>query len=110
MNTFDDYEKTIMALAVYPNIGHNFVYPVLGLCGEAGEVAEKIKKTLRDHGGELNQERKATILKELGDVLWYLTATANECGWSLRDVAEENQRKLLDRHGRGVLHGEGDMR
>ena len=64
-----DYQSRSRATAVYPQVGDNILYPTLGLCGEAGEVAEKIKKMVRDDGGVLSDERRAALSKELGDVL-----------------------------------------
>ena len=69
---FRDYQKLSRKTAIYPQKGKNFIYPTLGLVGEAGEVAEKIKKVLRDNQGIIDQPRKEEIAKELGDVLWYL--------------------------------------
>ena len=112
MKTFNQYEDMVMELAVYPNSGMllGLLYTALGLCGEAGEVAEKIKKTLRDHGGVFTSEIKMDLLKELGDVLWYITAMANELGVPLQEVAKVSEKKLRDRAARGVLHGKGDNR
>lgn len=82
------------------------IYPALGLCGEAGEFADKIKKTWRN-GTPLD---KRAALLELGDVLWYLSACARDLGSSLEEVAAMNVAKLLDRRARGVLKSEGDNR
>jgi NTP pyrophosphatase (non-canonical NTP hydrolase) len=81
-------------------------YPALGLAGEAGEVAEKIKKYYRD-GHQLDRD---LIVKELGDVLWYLSALASGLDIELDEVAEMNIEKLASRKERNVLHGEGDNR
>lgn len=86
------------------------VYGALAMAGEAGETAGKIKKLWRDADGVCSEERKAAILSELGDVLWYLTYTAHAFGATLADVMNENVRKLNDRHGRGVTGGDGDHR
>jgi NTP pyrophosphatase (non-canonical NTP hydrolase) len=83
----------------------NIPYLVLGLCGEAGEVAEKIKKTLRDGGGD-----PAEIAKELGDVLWYLTNLATFLKYDLSEIAQLNKDKLISRLERGTFHGSGDNR
>lgn len=77
----------------------------MGLTGESGEYSEKVKKLIRD--GKLD---KPLALKELSDVLWYLTASAKELGYTLADVAEINILKLTDRRERQVLFGEGDER
>jgi NTP pyrophosphatase (non-canonical NTP hydrolase) len=109
MNLFNEYEKTINQFAIYPESGQGtplaLAYCALGLGGEAGEYSEKVKKLIRD--GKLD---KTLAVKELGDVLWYLTRSANELGYSLQDVAEINVVKLLDRQERGVLKGNGDER
>ena len=108
--TFDEYQEKSRETAVYPDQGSNFVYPTLGLVGEAGEVAEKVKKIIRDNGGELDEEHKEALAKELGDVLWYLSQLATELKVSLNDVADINIKKLQDRHQRDAIKGSGDDR
>lgn len=108
--TFGRYQECAMRLAVYPDKGNNYTYPVLGLCGEAGEVAEKVKKLIRDGNGEITKEFQESVAKELGDVLWYLAAVAKEFRLKLEDIANKNLEKLADRANRGVLHGSGDNR
>lgn len=109
--TFDEYQLRTANTAVYPEAGDgNFLYPTLGLCGEAGEVAENVKKTLRDDGGFLTADRQARLEKELGDVLWYVSQLATEIGVPLGDIAEANLEKLASRKQRGVLHGSGSGR
>jgi NTP pyrophosphatase (non-canonical NTP hydrolase) len=108
--TFEEYAEDAGATARYPNRGDNIIYPVLGLTGEAGEVAEKVKKLLRDQDGVIDEEFRQAIKKELGDVLWYLTAMAYELGFSLEEVAEANIEKLHSRRERGKIHGSGDDR
>lgn len=107
--TFDEYESIIAETAMYPMVGEGtqmaLAYTALGLTGEAGEFSEKIKKWIRD--GVLD---KPLAAKELGDVLWYLTASARELGFTLQDIAEINMVKLLSRKERGVLGGSGDER
>lgn len=105
-----NYQSLSRATAVYPQAGANLLYPTLGLCGEAGEVAEKIKKMIRDDGGLLTDERRASLAKELGDVLWYLAQIATEAGLELDTIAEANIEKLSSRRRRGVLQGSGDDR
>ena len=107
---FGDYQKRSRATALYPDNGRNFVYPTLGLCGEAGEVSEKIKKVLRDRGGQIDDQIRRDIEKELGDVLWYVSQLATELGLSLDSIAEANLAKLLSRKERNMLHGSGDDR
>ena len=107
---FKEYQKKSRKTAVYPNAGKNFVYPVLGLTGESGEVADKIKKVIRDKSGIINRETKEELKKELGDVLWYLSQLASELKIPLSDVAEKNIEKIYDRMKRGKLGGNGDNR
>ena len=107
---FRDYQKLSRKTAIYPQKGKNFIYPTLGLAGEAGEVAEKIKKVLRDNQGIIDQPRKEEIAKELGDVLWYLAQIATELGLSLEEVAQGNLKKLNSRQKRNRLSGNGDNR
>lgn len=107
---FDEYQKITRKMAVYPNVGANLSYPVIGLFGEGGEVAEKIKKLIRDGNGEITEEFRASIKKELGDVLWYLAALTSELGLSFNGVAEHNVEKLTDRRDRNTVKGSGDNR
>lgn len=107
---FEEYQKKSRKTAKYPEAGNNFVYPTLGLAGEAGEVAEKIKKVIRDKGGKIDDETRELIKKELGDVLWYVSQLATEIGLSLDDVANHNIEKLYSRLERGKINGEGDKR
>ena len=107
---FSEYQRLSRETAIYPDLGNNIVYPALGLCGEAGETAEKVKKAIRDDGGTLTEERRAAIGAELGDVLWYAAQLATEAGLDLEDLAEANLEKLLSRQRRSVLHGSGDTR
>ena len=105
-----EYQNQSRTTAVYPNAGANLTYPALGLCGEAGEAAEKVKKAIRDDGGQLTPARREALAAELGDVLWYLAPLATEAGHDLDEIAEENLHKLLSRRERGVLQGSGDRR
>ncbi len=105
-----DYQRESRATAVYPGAGDNLTYPALGLCGEAGEVAEKVKKLLRDDGGVLTDERREALAGELGDVLWYVAQVATEARLDLAEVAAANLAKLRSRRERQVLHGSGDSR
>jgi NTP pyrophosphatase (non-canonical NTP hydrolase) len=105
-----DYQARSRRTATYPDAGDNIVYPTLGLAGEAGEVAEKVKKLLRDDGGVLSEERRAALAGELGDVLWYVAQVATEAGLELEEIAQANLDKLLSRQQRGVLSGSGDQR
>ncbi|MDD4996109.1 MAG: nucleoside triphosphate pyrophosphohydrolase family protein [Patescibacteria group bacterium] len=107
---FNEYQKKSRETAVYPNKGKNFIYPVLGLVGESGEVAEKIKKVLREKGGIVDKRTKREIKKELGDVLWYVSQVAAELDISLDELALANIRKLMSRKKRDRLFGNGDNR
>ena len=104
-----DYQLRSRRTAIYPReVGLS--YPALGLAGEAGEVAEQIKKSIRDDAGVLTAERREALAKELGDVLWYLAQLATELELELDEVAEANLQKLRSRQLRGVLSGSGDDR
>lgn len=110
---FNEYAERAVETAVYPGQGgsaEGITYVALGLTGEAGEVAEKVKKMLRDDGGILTAGRKDAIAKELGDVLWYWTMMCVECGLDPELVAEGNLEKLAERAKRGTLGGSGDDR
>ena len=107
---FKTYQKKARLTAQYPNLGSNNIYPTLGLVGEAGEVAEKVKKVIRDKKGIFDEESKNGIKKELGDVLWYLSNLCTEFNLSLEDVALQNLDKLRERAKRGNISGSGDDR
>ena len=108
--TFEEYQAKARQTAIYPNKDNNFIYPTLGLVGEAGEVAEKMKKVLRDNDGIITEEKREEITKELGDVLWYIANLSKELNVSLEDVAQKNIEKLQSRQQRNELHGSGDNR
>jgi NTP pyrophosphatase (non-canonical NTP hydrolase) len=112
--TFDDYSAMVRTTRDYPELGRNLIYPALGLAGEAGEVAEKVKKLWRNlgqrAGDQIGAEDRAALVKELGDVLWYVAAMSEELQVKLEHVAEENSRKLLDRKQRGVIKSAGEHR
>jgi NTP pyrophosphatase (non-canonical NTP hydrolase) len=105
-----EYQELSRRTATYPGAGDNIVYPTLGLAGEAGEVAEKVKKLLRDDAGVMSDERREALAGELGDVLWYVAQVATEAGLDLEQIAQGNLDKLLSRQRRGVLSGSGDSR
>ncbi|MFA4844991.1 MAG: nucleoside triphosphate pyrophosphohydrolase family protein [Patescibacteria group bacterium] len=107
---FSDYQTFAKTTALYPDAGKNLYYPALGLGGETGEVLNKVKKVMRDHGGQVTEEFREILKSELGDVLWYVAALATELGLNLDDVAQANVEKLLSRKKRGVLNGSGDDR
>ncbi|MBP6925448.1 MAG: nucleoside triphosphate pyrophosphohydrolase family protein [Candidatus Pacebacteria bacterium] len=109
--TFDEYQKTAELTAKYPD-KHKIIYAALGLGNESGEVLGKIKKWIRGDDGDdaMTEERRQDLKGELGDVLWYVTILSRDLGFSLDEVAEYNNKKLLDRLERGKLHGDGDIR
>jgi NTP pyrophosphatase (non-canonical NTP hydrolase) len=126
---FKDYQEKALRTAVFTNDGNvvfesssiedsslsyttnmDFIYPLLGLVGETGEVAEKIKKIIRDKKGILTLEERLELKKELGDVLWYLAVLAATLKLDLNGIAEANLDKLASRKERDKLHGEGDNR
>ena len=103
--SFTGYTEFVKSMKVYPE-PHAIVYPTLGMCGEAGEVSEKVKKTLR---GDKVLDKEQLAL-EVGDVLWYVTALADDLGYTLADIARMNVNKLTSRKERGVVKGDGDQR
>jgi NTP pyrophosphatase (non-canonical NTP hydrolase) len=108
---FNNYQYHAGLTAKYPTDGLNGVlYTALGLASEAGEVAGKIKKVLRDENGEISPEKMHEILAEIGDVLWYCSMLTSELGESLEKVARDNISKLHDRNSRGKIGGSGDNR
>ena len=110
LHDFDIYQTEARKTAIYPDLGNNLWYPALGLAGEAGEVAEKVKKIYRDDNGEISYEGRVKIYKELGDALWYISAIASELGIDLSIIAEDNLAKLQSRAARDKVHGSGDTR
>lgn len=86
------------------------LYLACGICEEAGEAAGKVKKTIRDHGGHFNEERRFGIALELSDILWYVANQAHLMGYTLSEIAEINIDKINGRIERGTLHGFGDER
>lgn len=113
---FKEYQEFTKTTAQYPTdittdkYTIAWLYPVLGLAGEAGEIAEKFKKIIRDNDGYINAKNEDLIEKELGDVLWYLSEICNRLGYSLEEVAKRNIEKLNSRKERGVIQGSGDNR
>jgi len=109
--TLDEYQQK--ALTTVLSTGDDFkdlLHWVLGLNGEAGEVAEKIKKIIRDKDSQVSEQDKQELAKEIGDVLWYLAVFAHHLGIPLSDIAQQNLDKLQSRKARGVLGGTGDNR
>jgi NTP pyrophosphatase (non-canonical NTP hydrolase) len=105
------YQRQALMTAIYPGKGTvmGLAYAGLGL-GEAGEAQNKIKKVIRDDGGVLSDEKRLAIAKEIGGVLWYCAAVAEEIGMNLDTIAKNNLAELASRKARGVLSGSGDDR
>lgn len=106
---FNSYQQKALSTAIY-NSDYCVMYPTLGLVGEAGEVADKVKKIYRDRKGYVTGEDAEALKKELGDVLWYLAVLSDDLGLDLTTVAEANLAKLSSRKARGKLQGSGDDR
>jgi NTP pyrophosphatase (non-canonical NTP hydrolase) len=104
-----EYQRRSRETAQYPREAW-LAYPALGLAGEAGEVAEHVKKAIRDDGASVTHERRVALSRELGDVLWYVSQLASELDLELDAIAAENLDKLGSRMRRGVLSGSGDDR
>lgn len=107
--TLNEYQQQALDTAIYPE-SQRIVYPTLGLTGEAGEVADKVKKVIRDNSLQFTDERKLEIAKEIGDVLWYCATLSRDLGFDLQTVAQMNVDKLRSRKERDLLHGSGDNR
>lgn len=109
--TFDEYQKLAHRTSMDTEIGGSTIlYPVLGLLGEAGEIANKVKKIFRDKAGELDDSDREMLLGELGDCGWYLAESCTQLGVSLDDVMMGNLQKLVGRAERGAIGGSGDDR
>jgi NTP pyrophosphatase (non-canonical NTP hydrolase) len=112
--TFDEYQiqcrKTDVGTAAQDCLDPGFLYYVLGVAGESGEFVEKVKKLFRDKKGIIDQEFIDVVIKEMGDILWYMARFSDQFDIDFNDVAETNITKLLSRLERGTLHGEGDNR
>lgn len=109
MITFMDYQSRTHATAVYPK-DISLLYLTLGLAGEAGEVANKIKKIYRDADGIVHSERKKDLANEIGDCLWYLSELCNVLNLDFGEVAKDNILKLRRRYEQGTIKGEGENR
>ena len=108
LDDLDMYQKSAKATAIYPR-DYSIVYPAIGLAGEAGEVANKVKKLIRDNP-DMTDDIKEKIGDEIGDVLWYCAVLADDLGESLSEIANRNLLKLANRQKLGKLHGSGDKR
>jgi NTP pyrophosphatase (non-canonical NTP hydrolase) len=105
----NEYQKLARKTAIYPKSA-KIIYPTLGLCGESGEVAEKIKKIIRDENSHFSTASVGEIMKELGDVMWYASNLASDLGLRLEEVAKLNIKKLALRQKENKLRGSGDNR
>ena len=101
------YQQEAAKTAIYKD---KLIYPTLGLAGEAGEIANKVKKILRDNSGNLQESVREDLICELGDVLWYIAALATDLNVELSEVANKNIEKLNSRKNRGTIGGSGDNR
>ena len=109
--TLDDYQKKALTTVITSdNEFRDLLHWVLGINGEAGEIAEKVKKIIRDKSGQVSDKDKAELAAEIGDVLWYLAVFAHHLGVSFENIAQQNLDKLQSRQARGVLQGSGDDR
>ena len=107
--TLNEYQQMALETAIYPETV-KVIYPALGIAGEAGECADKVKKIIRDNNGRINEEKGREIAKEIGDVLWYCATLSHDIGYTLEEVGRMNYEKLRSRQQRGVLGGSGDNR
>lgn len=103
------YQSATAPTAIYPP-EHGLVYTTLGLASEAGEIAGKVKKAIRDEGGVISPDRREALAYEIGDVLWYCARLAAELGLDLNDIGAMNLAKLNARKAQGLLGGDGDNR
>lgn len=105
----NEYQRRASMTAIYKD---KIVYPTLGLVGEAGEVAEKVKKLMRDGDGveNISEEKRQELLLEISDVMWYIAALCTDLKAPMHQVAQMNLDKLESRQKRGVINGSGDNR
>ena len=109
VSDLDMYQQVAKTTAIYPR-EQAIIYPTLGLTGEAGEVANKVKKIIRDGTNKNNENLVQEISSEIGDVLWYIAVLADDVGVKLSDIANNNLIKLENRKKKGTIHGSGDDR
>ena len=109
VSDLDMYQKVAKSTAIYPR-EQAIIYPTLGLTGEAGEVANKVKKIIRDGTIENHESLIQEISAEIGDCLWYISVLADDIGIKLSDIANANLEKLANRKEKGTIHGSGDTR
>ena len=109
ISDLDMYQKVALTTAIYPR-EQAIIYPTLGLTGEAGEVANKVKKIIRDGSDSTNEKLVSEIKSEIGDCLWYIAVLANDFNIKLSDIASTNIEKLALRKQNNTIHGSGDNR
>lgn len=109
ISDLDMYQKVALTTAIYPR-EQAIIYPTLGLTGEAGEVANKVKKIIRDGSDSKDEKLVSEIKSEIGDCLWYIAVLANDFDIKLSDIASANIEKLATRKSKGTIHGSGDNR
>ena len=109
VSDLDMYQKVALTTAIYPR-EQAIIYPTLGLTGEAGEVANKVKKIIRDGSNKNDNSMVSEIKSEIGDCLWYIAVLANDFNIKLSDIASANLEKLEKRKQKGTIHGSGDNR
>lgn len=108
--TLNEYQQAALEFDDVPR-DLAITYPALGIAGEAGEVADKVKKVFRDHDRDFSDAKlRHDIALEIGDVLWYCAKLSYELGYTLEQIGAMNRQKLSDRRNRGVIHGDGDYR
>jgi NTP pyrophosphatase (non-canonical NTP hydrolase) len=109
VSDLDMYQQVAKTTAIYPR-EQAIIYPTLGLTGEAGEVANKVKKIIRDGSNSKDEKLVSEIKSEIGDCLWYIAVLASDFDIKLSDIASSNLEKLEKRKEKGTLHGSGDDR
>ena len=109
VSDLDMYQKVALTTAIYPR-EQAIIYPTLGLTGEAGEVANKVKKIIRDGSNKNDNSMVSEIKSEIGDCLWYIAVLANDFDIKLSDIASTNLEKLANRKKNNTIHGSGDTR
>lgn len=109
---FNEYQDKASVTATFTGkqAEHELMYLTLGACGEVGEIAEKVKKIIRNDDGVISEEKRELLKLEVGDVLWYLSQLSRVLGFSLDEAAQANIAKIMDRRARGVIKSSGDTR
>jgi len=109
VSDLDMYQKVALTTAIYPR-EQAIIYPTLGLTGEAGEVANKVKKIIRDGSNFKDEKLVSEIKAEIGDCLWYIAVLASDFDIKLSDIANTNLIKLENRKENNTIRGSGDKR